>query len=80
MATTTISLQVDADLAQIYRSTPATDQSKLGLLLNLWLRELFTRSTTLAALMDELSDKAQARGLTAEKLEEMLHARVALPL
>ena len=75
MTTTTITLQVDADLAQIYRSAPATDQSKLGLLLNLWLRELFTRSTSLAALMDELSDKAQARGLTAEKLEELLHAR-----
>jgi len=71
----TITLQVDADLAQVYRSAPATDQSKLELLLNLWLRELFTRSTPLTALMDELSDKAQARGLTAEKLEEMLHVR-----
>ena len=51
------------------------DQLKLGLLLNLWLRELFTRSTSLTALMDELSDKAQARGLTPKKLEEMLRAR-----
>ncbi len=75
MTTTTITLQVDADLAQVYQSAPAADQSKLRLLLNLWLRELFVRSTSLAALMDELSDKAQARGLTAEKLEEMLHAR-----
>jgi hypothetical protein len=73
MTTTRITLQVDADLAQAYQSAPATDQSKLQLLLNLWLRELFVRSTSLAALMDELSDKAQERGLTAEKLEEMLH-------
>jgi len=75
MTTTTITLQVDADLAQAYRSASANDQSKLRLLLNLWLRELFVRSTSLAALMDELSDKAQERGLTAEKLEEMLHVR-----
>ncbi len=73
MATTTITLQVDTDLAQAYQSASANDQSKLQLLLNLWLRELFVRSTSLAALMDELSDKAQERGLTAEKLEEMLH-------
>jgi hypothetical protein len=74
MATTTITLQVDADLARAFQSASASDQSKLGLLLNLWMRELFTRSTSLAALMDELSDKAQSRGLTADKLEEMLHA------
>ena len=73
MTTTRITLQVDADLAQAYRSASANDQSKLQLLLDLWLRELFVRSTSLAALMDELSDKAQERGLTAEKLEEMLH-------
>jgi hypothetical protein len=75
MTTTRITLQVDADLAQAYRSASANDQSKLQLLLDLWLRELFVRSTSLAALMDELSDKAQERGLTAEKLEEMLHVR-----
>jgi hypothetical protein len=73
MTTTRITLQVDADLAQAYQSAPANDQSKLQLLLNLWLREFFVRSTSLAALMDELSDKTQERGLTAEKLEEMLH-------
>jgi hypothetical protein len=77
MTTTTITLQVDADLAQAYQSAPANDQSKLRLLLNLWLRELFARSTSLAALMDELSDRAEARGLTSEKLEEMLHAQVS---
>gem|GEM_PF-382056 len=75
VTTAKITLQVDADLARVYQSAPAADQSKLSLLLNLWLRELLTRSTPLTTLMDELSDKAQARGLTAEKLEEMLRAR-----
>ena len=74
MTTGTITLQVDADLAQAYQSAPANDQSKLRLLLDLWLRELLVRSTSLSDLMDELSDRAEARGLTAENLQEMLHA------
>jgi len=75
METRKITLRVDADLAQAYQSASATEQSKLRLLLDLWLRELFTRSTPLKSLMDELSDKAQARGLTADQLQEMLRAR-----
>jgi hypothetical protein len=75
MATATITIQVDADLAQAYRSATANDQSKLRLLTNLWLRDLFRKRTmSLAALMDELGDKAEARGLSAEKLEATLHA------
>ena len=76
MTVKTITLQVDTDLAQAYQSAPAKDQTKLRLLLNLWLRELFVRSTPLTTLMDELSDKAEARGLTAEKLEGMLRAPI----
>lgn len=74
METKPITVQIDADLAQAYQTASANDQSKLQLLLNLWLRDLFTRSTSLKTLMDELSDKAQERGLTPEKLEELLRA------
>ena len=74
METQTIAVQVDADLAQAYRDASAQDQSKLQLLLNLWLRELFVRSTSLQDLMDELSDRAQSRGLSADKLDELLRA------
>ena len=69
-----ITLQIDADLAEAYQAASAQDKSKLRLLLNLWLRELFVRSTSLKPLMDELSDRAQERGLTAEKLETLLRA------
>ena len=75
MTATIITLPVDTDLAQAYQSAPAKDQSKLRLLLNLWLRELFVRTTSLTTLMDELSDKVAARGLTVEELEDMLRAR-----
>lgn len=67
----TITLQIDADLARAYQTASLKERSKLQLLLNLWLRELLTRSTSLKALMDEVSEKAQGRGLTAEKLEEL---------
>jgi len=74
METQTIAVQVDADLAQAYREASAKDQSKLQLLLNLWLRELLAKSTSLQELMDELSDHAQSRGLNSDKLEELLRA------
>jgi hypothetical protein len=72
METKTITLQVDADVAQAYQAAPPQDRSKLALLLNLWLRDWLVRSISLTALMDELSEKAQARGLTSDKLENML--------
>lgn len=71
----TITLQVDADMAQAYGNAPDEDRSKLNLLMNLWLRQLTARSTSLSSLMDDISDEAQARGLTPEILEEMLNAR-----
>lgn len=74
METKMITLQVDADLAQAYQTASVNDQAKLQLLLNLWLRDLFARSISLKSVADELSDKAQKRGLTAEKLEELLRA------
>jgi hypothetical protein len=74
METKEITLQIDADLARAFQAASAQDQSKLQLLLNLWLRELVVRSTPLKSLMDELSEKAQARGLTADRLEDLLRA------
>ena len=75
MSTESITVEIDADLAEAYRETPESDQAKLNLLLNLWLRDVLNRSTSLTTLMDELSDKAERRGLTATKLSDMLDAR-----
>jgi hypothetical protein len=70
-----ITLELDADLVEAYLAASAQVKSKLRLLLNLWLRGLFVRTTSLKSLMDELSNKAQERELTAEKLETLLCAR-----
>ncbi len=75
MALATVTLQVDSELAQAYRSASKETKSKLQMLMNLWLREYATRSSSLANIMDEMSDKAMERGLTEEKLEELLRER-----
>jgi len=74
MSITTISIPLDSETARAYTQASAGDQKKLRLLLSLWLREFVISPRPLNAIMDELSDKAQARGLTPEILESLLHA------
>lgn len=46
----------------------------MRLLLTLWLREFALTSRPLSEIMDAISDKAEARGLTPEILESILNA------
>ncbi len=73
MATTTISLEVDADSARAFSAATAEDQRKLQLLLRLRLRELTARpARPLKEVMDEIGRAAEARGLTPEILDSLL--------
>lgn len=74
MSITTISIPLDNETARAYTQASAEDQKKLRLLLSLWLREFVISPRPLKVIMDELSDKAQAQGLTPEILESLLHA------
>ncbi len=74
MAMATINIQLDKDAAQIYTTASVENQEKLRMLLSFWLREFDVSSIPLTDLMDEISDKAQARGLTPEILESLLYA------
>lgn len=72
MKTREITIRVDEDAAKAYRNAPEEDRHKLNLLLSLRLSEA-TRSTgSLKDIMQEISRKAQDRGLTAEVLESIL--------
>jgi hypothetical protein len=73
MATGTITLEVDQAIAQTFNSVPAELRVKLEVLLGIWLQE-FSQSDgpTLLQTMDEISDNAKNRGLTAEHLETIL--------
>jgi hypothetical protein len=67
------SIQVEPDIADAYNSASQEDQKKIQLLMRLWLRELSTQpAITLTEVMDVISDRAQARGLTPEILESIL--------
>lgn len=72
MSLGTVTLQIEPELARAYRTSPKETKSKLQLLLSLWLREYSARPFSLTEFMDELSEKAMARGLTEEKLDELL--------
>jgi hypothetical protein len=74
MAIANITVLVDDQTARIYTSASAEDKKKLRLLLSLWLREFAVSPPPLNAIMDEISDKARARGLTPEILESLLNA------
>jgi len=71
--TANINVQVDAEAARIYQQASKEEKQKMQVLLSLWLREFGKPSKSLNALMDEISDKARARGMTPEVLEALLN-------
>ena len=68
-----ICIPLDAETARLYRQIPADQQRKFQVLLNLWLRDLILSPRPLQVIMDEISQKAQKRGLTPEILESLLN-------
>lgn len=71
MALATIEIQLEEDVAQIYRKASSEQKEKMQILINLWLREFDPNALTLKQIMDEISDHAEARGLTPELLEAL---------
>ena len=74
MTLETITIPLDEGTARIYMDASAEDQKKLRLLLSLWLREFAISPTPLIVVMDDISEKAQMRGLTPDILESLLNA------
>jgi hypothetical protein len=69
-----ITIPVDAETARAYGMASPDDRKKIQLLLRLRLRELAELPTTsLIEIMDDIGAKAEARGLTPEILEALLH-------
>ena len=73
VTTATVNIQLDAEAARIYQQASKEEKQKMQILLSLWLREFGKPSKSLRSLMNEISDKAQARGLTPEILEALLN-------
>lgn len=68
-----ITLQIDREAANIFKSTSAEVREKLQVLFGIWIKELGKGGTeSLKRTMNELGDNAGARGLTPEVLKEIL--------
>jgi len=75
MALSNITVQLDSEAAKIYQRTPPKEQAKLRLLFSILLREFADSARTLDSIMDEIGERAEALGLTEEKLQALLNAR-----
>jgi len=69
----TLQLEAEAEAVETFRNISDTDQEKLEILVSSLFKE-YKKSdhSTLKKTMDEISEKAQARGLTPEILETIL--------
>ena len=72
METEVIRIRVDAETAKTFNSLPEEDRRKLEALLNIRLNEVSRRGESLDTVMQEISDRAKARGLNPEILKSLL--------
>jgi hypothetical protein len=73
MANPTITIPLDPEAARAYNSATPEEQRKMQALLSLWLRELARAdSTSLQQVLDDVGEKARAKGLTPEILDSIL--------
>jgi hypothetical protein len=72
MDTREITIRVDADAAKAYAAASAEEREKIDLLLSLRLSQVTDPSAQLEQIMREISELARARGLTEDRLNEML--------
>jgi hypothetical protein len=70
--TTMISIPVDEDVAKLYNAATEQERLKLQIMLQLWLRDAARHQKPLGQLMDEISDRAIARGMTEEILKNII--------
>jgi len=76
MKTREIKIHVDEELARVYQSSDEEQKRKLEALLSSRLREVIRRrnaESSLEQIINEMSHNAQKRGLTPEKLDDILN-------
>jgi hypothetical protein len=67
-----ITIRVDSEAAKAYAAASAEERQKIDLLLSMCLSQVTGPSASLEQIMREISEAARARGLTEERLSEML--------
>jgi hypothetical protein len=73
MQKVTITIPLDPDTARAYETAAPAEKRKIEALLSLWMRELAAGEyASLQTVLDEVGQKAKARGLTTETLDSLL--------
>jgi hypothetical protein len=73
MDTKNITIRVNAEVARIFETASEEQRRKLEALLSLKLSDVTRHKRTLEEVMSEISQNAQARGLTPEILDSILN-------
>ncbi len=73
METKTITIRVNADVARIFETASEEQRRKFEALLSLKLIDATRSKRPLEEAMSQISQNAQARGLTPEILESLLN-------
>lgn len=73
METKVIRIRVSTEAAQAYEAASDAEQRKLNALLSLKLSDVGRAQRPLEVVMNEISRKAQERGMTSEILESILN-------
>jgi ABC-type uncharacterized transport system involved in gliding motility auxiliary subunit len=68
----TITIDVELEIANLYKTLDQNERNKINLLLGIWLKDALTNRQTLKEIMDQCSQEAQQNGLTPEILESIL--------
>lgn len=68
-----ITIEVSAEVAEAYRSAPLEERKRIQAIVSLLLQQPRDGDVAfLREIMDRISDRAEARGLTPEMLESIL--------
>ena len=73
MDTKNITIRVNAEVARIFETASEEQRRKMEALLSLKLSDATRNKRTLEEVMSEISQNAQARGLTPEILDSLLN-------
>jgi hypothetical protein len=73
METKNITIRINAEVARIFEAASEEQQRKLEALLNLRLSGATRSKRSLEQVMNDISQNAQARGLTPDILDAILH-------
>lgn len=73
MSTREISIRVSDRAAEVYEQASDEERRRLDALLSMRLTEAGRPTRPLEAIMSDIAREAKARGLTEEKLQQLLH-------